>query len=132
MAATGTSTYKLTYMDMPGSAEQIRFIFAYAGVEFTDNRIKYSEIAALKPKIPWGLVPVLEVDGEMIGESNAISEFVARRLNLGGKTDIEQARVNSVGDYVIGTSRSLSVSIPPSSVLFDQYIILETRINFSF
>ena len=43
-------TYKLTYFPIKGLAEPIRFIFSYAGVEFTDYRFdKEKDWPTLKP-----------------------------------------------------------------------------------
>ncbi|KAI9979775.1 hypothetical protein PInf_027881 [Phytophthora infestans] len=53
---------KLTYFDGKGRAELPRLIFNYAGIAFTDDRITHSDFAALKPTLPFGQVPVLELD----------------------------------------------------------------------
>ena len=41
--------YKLTYFNIRGRAEVPRLIFAHAGVEYEDHRIKGEEWQALKP-----------------------------------------------------------------------------------
>ena len=43
-----TPKYTLTYFNLPGRAQPIRFMFHAAGVEFTDNRIERSEWATIK------------------------------------------------------------------------------------
>nr|AVT42192.1 glutathione S-transferase s3 [Lissorhoptrus oryzophilus] len=65
--------YKLTYFNIPGLAEQIRYIFAYADQEFEDVRINHDQWPELKNKTPFGKVPVLEIDGKPVSQSNAIS-----------------------------------------------------------
>jgi len=46
----------------------------------------------------WGQVPELEVDGVKLYQSSAIGRFLARKFGLAGKTEIEQAQVDSAVD----------------------------------
>lgn len=73
---------KLTYFNFPGRAEPIRIAFKLGGVEFIDNRIEGKDWPGLKPSMPWGAMPVLEVDGRTIAQSNNILRFVGRRTGL--------------------------------------------------
>lgn len=41
-------TFKLTYFNIRGLAEPIRFLLAYGGIEYEDNRIEREEWPALK------------------------------------------------------------------------------------
>ena len=41
--------YKLTYFPVKALAEPIRFLFSYAGVEFTDDRFERENWPKLKP-----------------------------------------------------------------------------------
>lgn len=76
------STPKLVYFDIPGRAEPIRLAFHLAGVPFTDQRLAREEFAALKPTLPFGQLPVLELGGgAVLSQSQAILKYVGQ---LGG------------------------------------------------
>lgn len=94
--------YKLRYFDVRGLAELCRYIFAYAQVEYQDDRLKREDWASIKPTTPFHQLPVLEVDGKVIAQSNAIARFLARRFNLAGKDEYEQALVDGLADYLNG------------------------------
>lgn len=55
--------FKLTYFDIAGLGEVLRFLFAYGDIKYEDNRINLEEWDALKPKTKWGFLPILEIDG---------------------------------------------------------------------
>lgn len=66
---------KLTYFDIAGVAEQVRLSFALGGVEFEDERIKFPQWAELKPKTPYGQLPLMNIDGKQITQSDAMLRF---------------------------------------------------------
>ncbi|VDN38140.1 unnamed protein product [Cylicostephanus goldi] len=89
--------YKLTYFEARGAAEVIRQIFALAGAEYEDVRIprdewpKHKSVSittnslfrnAIWPnaKMPFGQMPVLEVDGQQLAQSFAIARFLAKKF----------------------------------------------------
>uniref|UniRef100_A0A0K0FVD1 Hematopoietic prostaglandin D synthase (inferred by orthology to a human protein) n=1 Tax=Strongyloides venezuelensis TaxID=75913 RepID=A0A0K0FVD1_STRVS len=86
--------YTLTYFDLMGKAEVTRMLFNYAGVKFTDKRVKFEDWPALKEKQPFGQLPVLEVDGKILFQSRAIEKFLARQFGLIGDDDFEAAQVD--------------------------------------
>ncbi|KAI8521855.1 hypothetical protein Bbelb_016090 [Branchiostoma belcheri] len=92
--------YKLTYFNGRGTAEIVRLVFAAAGIEYEDVRIEKPEEQwpELKPKTPMGQVPILEVDGTMLCQSNSIARYVAKVAGLAGKTPLDQARVDMIMD----------------------------------
>lgn len=57
--------------------------------------------------MPFGMLPVLEVDGKPVGQSNAIARHLARQYNLTGKNEWEalqcDALVDTLGDLKQGT-----------------------------
>ncbi|XP_019644617.1 PREDICTED: hematopoietic prostaglandin D synthase-like [Branchiostoma belcheri] len=92
--------YKLTYFNGRGTAEIVRLVFAAAGIEYEDVRIEKPEEQwpEFKPKTPMGQVPILEVDGTMLCQSNSIARYVAKVAGLAGKTPLDQARVDMIMD----------------------------------
>jgi glutathione S-transferase len=89
---------KLTYFDAPTSrGEECRLAFHVAGVEFDDVRIKREDWPALKPKTPFGGMPVLELPGHPpLAESHAILVLIGRQHGLHPKDDFEAARHEAV------------------------------------
>ncbi|VDL66232.1 unnamed protein product, partial [Nippostrongylus brasiliensis] len=47
---------------------------------------------------PFGLLPVLEVDGKQLSQSNTIARYLARKFGYAGKTPFEEALVDSIAD----------------------------------
>ena len=92
------SAYKLTYFGFRGRAEPIRLIFAQAGVEYTDDRIPFEDWPARAPHTPFGVIPVLEVNGQQLGGSLVIARYVAEKQGLGGANDWENALIASALD----------------------------------
>lgn len=50
-------------------------------------------------EMPFGQMPVLEIDGkEKIAQSAAINRYLARQYKLAGQTPIEEAKVDMLAD----------------------------------
>jgi len=86
--------YKLTYFSGRGRAEIMRLIFAQAGVEYEDIRIEREKWPDHKAGTPFGQLPMLEVDGVKLCQSNACARYLANKYHLAGKTDLEKAQVD--------------------------------------
>ncbi|XP_076544707.1 uncharacterized protein LOC117601415 [Osmia lignaria lignaria] len=92
--------YKLTYFPGKGLAEAIRFLFSYGGVEFEDYRFNTEDWPKLKPEMPFGVVPVLEVDGKEVCQSVAICRYLAKQFGVAGKNDWEALEIDSTVDTI--------------------------------
>ncbi|CAM9889837.1 unnamed protein product, partial [Ectocarpus sp. 4 AP-2014] len=68
----------LTYFDMAGAAEPIRWALEKGGLEWEDKRLTREEFGELKPSLPNGQVPVLSVDGFELAQSMAILRYVGK------------------------------------------------------
>ncbi|KAM4781356.1 hematopoietic prostaglandin D synthase isoform 3-T3 [Cyanocitta cristata] len=101
-APTGPSMpqYKLTYFNLRGRAEISRYLFAYSGKEYEDHRIEAADWPKIKPTIPFGKLPILEVDGVIIHQSLAMARYLARESGLAGRTPVEQALADAIVDTI--------------------------------
>jgi glutathione S-transferase len=74
---------KLTYFDFHGGrGEPARIALSIGGIPFEDDRVKGTDWERRKPDTPFGALPLLEKDGEILAQSNAINRYVGRLTNL--------------------------------------------------
>ncbi|KOC69921.1 Glutathione S-transferase, partial [Habropoda laboriosa] len=92
--------YKLTYFPVKALAEPARFVFSYGGIPFEDDRFNRDDWPKIKPTMPFGQVPVLEVDGKKYAQSVAITRYVAKQVGLAGKNDLEALEIDSIVDSI--------------------------------
>jgi glutathione S-transferase len=87
--------YRLIYFNSRGRAEPLRFLFALAGVEYEDVRLDHGENwQAMKPKTPFGQVPVLEIDGVQVAQTKAIARYLGKEFNMAGRNNLESAKAD--------------------------------------
>ncbi|GAB9468303.1 Glutathione s-transferase [Globisporangium polare] len=92
---------KLTYFDGTGRAELARLLFAFGGIAFEDERIQHAEMPALKPSLPLGQLPVLQVDGSTVySQSFAIARYAAALSGLNPKDPVDAMRVDMVSETI--------------------------------
>ncbi|RDD47697.1 Hematopoietic prostaglandin D synthase [Trichoplax sp. H2] len=94
---------KLYYFDGEGRAEVIRLILAESDIKYKDERIQVEDWPTLRKsgKIPFEVLPVLEVDGHTICQSATIARYIARMGGLAGKTSLEQAKADQIAEYLL-------------------------------
>lgn len=74
---------KLIYFDFHGGrGEPARLALHIGGVEFEDQRVMFADWPAIKPQMPYQALPVLEVDGKLLAQSNSINRFVGKLAGL--------------------------------------------------
>jgi len=101
------SKIKLTYYNGKGRAETARLVLAYAGKEYDDHRIVPEDMAALKPSLPFGQLPILEYEGTTISQSMAIARFLAREYGLAGQNALEEAKIDETVDAITDFQNAL-------------------------
>src|ERR1043166_7304225 len=74
---------KLIYFDFHGGrGEPARLALSMRGIPFDDDRVSPSDWERRKPNTPFGALPVLEVDGQTLAQSNAINRYVGKLTDL--------------------------------------------------
>lgn len=101
--------YKLNYFNAKGRGECIRYMFAYKQQPFEDVRVNREDWPALKASAPAGQMPFLEVSKDVccggnkdetcrISQSKTIARFVGAELELNGKDNWENAKLDEAVD----------------------------------
>jgi len=108
---TFKSKPKLTYFNGRGLAEVSRLMFKDAGVEFTDVREEKIDHLKQSGILPFGQVPILEVNGKVISQSNAIARYVARKLGYYGCSPCEGAEIDMLLDCIVDIRMAYSQKV---------------------
>ncbi|CAI5704411.1 hypothetical protein KXD40_001379 [Peronospora effusa] len=99
---------KLTYFAGPGRAELSRLILSVGNVSFEDERLDRDAFLAIKPTLPLGQVPVLEVGGTTYSQSMAIARYAAKLSGLYPQDPLECLRVDMVSESLIDIKTLIS------------------------
>ena len=105
---------KLVYFNARGVIECARVMLRIGGVAFEDCRLSMTpkegggweapEFAAMKASgeciANMNRVPILVVDGVVIGQSKTIERFVAKKCNMLGSNEIETAQIDCIVENI--------------------------------
>merc|ERR1711892_26647 len=94
------SEIKLTYFNIQARAETARLILAHAGVRYTDQRLTFPEFGSVKPNLPYGQLPILKYNGELLCQSMTIARFLASEFGLAGRNDVEKSQADEIVDAI--------------------------------
>lgn len=84
------TSYKLTYFDFDGGrAEPVRIAFHAAGIEFEDDRLSFQEFGEMRKDTRFNSLPVLEIDGNQVTQTNALCRYVGKMANLYPADDVQ-------------------------------------------
>ncbi|OXA60363.1 glutathione S-transferase 3 [Folsomia candida] len=95
-------TYKLTYFDIRGLAEPIRWMFQISGQTFEDERIPLDEWSEQKKRFSKhvGQLPILCIDDIVLTQVHACMRYIARRFGYNGTSEIEAARADEATELI--------------------------------
>lgn len=92
-------SYKLSYFDFDGGrGEPIRIALHAAGIEFEDHRVTFPEFSEMRKTTRFNAVPVMEIDGEEVSQSNALSRYIGKMAGLYPKDDLQALYCDEVLD----------------------------------
>jgi prostaglandin-H2 D-isomerase / glutathione transferase len=86
------------------------------GIPFEDDRVPPSEWERRKPNTSFGALPVLEVDGQMLAQANAINPYVGKLTDL-YPTDAWQA---ALCDEVMEAAEDINTKLAGTFFLPDE------------
>jgi glutathione S-transferase len=100
--------FKLTYFDFDGGrGEPIRLALHVGGIDFEDVRLKFPEFKQAQPTLRFHALPVFEVDGEQITQSNSILRFVGKQAGLYPSENLQALYCDEVMDAVEDLSHAI-------------------------
>jgi len=94
------SSYKLTYFNFTALDEPIRFLLSYLKIDFDEVRFEREQWPSIKSTMPFGKVPVLEIDGKVLNQSVAITRYLAKKAGLAGNDNWESLLIDIAVDNI--------------------------------
>ncbi|CAM9269552.1 unnamed protein product [Ectocarpus sp. 13 AM-2016] len=91
--------------------EPVRLALAQSGVEWVDDRVAGADWPALKPTLPNGQLPVMEVDGVVIPQSTAQLRYVGKIGGLYPTDPVQAALADAAIDTVNDINEPMRASI---------------------
>ena len=89
----------LTYFDFDGGrGEPARLALNAGGIAFEDRRIAGKDWPKFRDQMPFQAMPVLEVDGKAITQSNTINRYVGKLAGLYPKDEWQAALCDEIMD----------------------------------
>ena len=102
------TTFKLTYFDFDGGrAEPVRIAFHAAGIEFEDERLSFQEFGEMRHRTRFNGVPVLQIDGVAVTQTNAMCRYVGRMAGLYPEEDRQALHCDEVMSVVEDNSHQV-------------------------
>ncbi|XP_070500455.1 glutathione S-transferase-like [Chironomus tepperi] len=120
--------YKVFYFNVKALGEPLRFLLSYGNLPFEDVRISRNDWPALKPTMPMGQMPVLEVDGKRVHQSLAMCRYIAKQIGVAGKDAFEDLQIDALVDTINEFRLKIAiVSYEPDDAVKEKKMITLTQ-----
>ncbi|MCP4445111.1 MAG: hypothetical protein GY811_07180 [Myxococcales bacterium] len=91
------------YLNMKGSRGQVaRLLFDLGDIEVENIRSSFQEFMSHKESYPFGAIPILEVDGQVIAQCNGINRYLGKLAKMYPNDPLQAAlcdeAMSAVGD----------------------------------
>jgi len=73
-----------------GRGEPIRLVLSLANIPFEDERLAFADFSEKRPHYPFQAVPVAEIDGDVMAQTNSLLRYFGRQCGLYPE-DLKQA-----------------------------------------
>lgn len=123
---------KLTYFDFHGGrGEPARLALAIAGIAFEDDRVPFADWKRRKADTPFGGLPVLEVGGAIVAQSNGINRYVGKLADMYPTDPWQAALCDEVMDAVeeIGSKIAATFDLPEEQKRAQRQALVEGPIS---
>lgn len=101
MENTRMPKLKISYFDFHGGRGEVaRMVLHMGDIEYEDHRFPPSEWAQHKASTPFGAVPVLEVDGASVAQSNGINRYCGKVAGYYPEDALQAAFCDEIMDAV--------------------------------
>lgn len=108
---------KLTYFAFDGGrGEPIRLALAYGKIPFEDHRFPPSDWPTVKNQTPLRQVPVMEVDGKVITQSNTLLRYAGKLAGLYPNDPLDAAHC----DEAMDVTEDIVSKISPTMFIQDE------------
>jgi len=102
----------LTYFDIDAArGETARLALHIGGIAFEDRRIAFKEWPNFKDKMPFLAMPVLEVDGRIVTQSNSINRYIGKLTGLYPKDDWQALLCDEAMDVIEDITMRIGATI---------------------
>jgi len=91
---------KLYYFNVRSKGEPVRLLLQYSGTPYEEVTVDFNDWPSWKPKMPMGVMPVIEMDGKMLSASTAITRYLARNCGIAGKNSWDMAKADQYVDGI--------------------------------
>lgn len=124
---------KLVYFDIHGSRGLlVRLALSIGGIDFEDDRVSTADWPSRKAATPYGQLPVLEVDGQIVAQSNGINRFVGKLAGLYPTDPLQAALCDEIMDAVddIGWKITTTFTLSDEEKRVQRQVLADGAISF--
>lgn len=118
----------LTYFDIRGRAECIRLMLEEIGIAYEDRQITNAEWQDLKPRTPFGQIPLLRIGGVELAQTMAIVRHLARTHGLSGETEVERTRCDIAVEAIRDADHHLGALVWTPGFEENRRLIIENEL----